>query len=102
MDFDGGKLKLINASASIKDGYISISICNLNAYKNEKLSCSFEGATGKSATAEIITSTNMTDYNDFGKAEKVNIKEFKGFELNKNLLKIDMPSKSVVMLRVKL
>ncbi len=102
MDFAGGKLKLINASASIKDGYINISICNLNASENEKLSCSFGGTTGKSASGEIITSSNMTDYNDFGKAEKVNIKEFKGFELNKNILKIDMPSKSVIMIRIKL
>jgi len=102
LDVDGEKIKMINASASIKDGYINISICNLSASKSTKLACNFEGAIGKSATAEIITSSNMTDFNDFGKAEKLNIKEFKGFELNKNSLKVDMPSKSVVMIRVKL
>jgi len=101
-EIGGEKIDLINASASIKDGYVNISICNLSVSKNIKVSCNFKGAAGKSATAEIITSLDMKDYNDFGKPEKINIKEFKGFKLDKNTLEVDLPSKSVVMVRVKI
>ncbi len=95
IDVDGAKIQSINASASNIDGYINITICNLNISRNIKLSCILNGSEGKSAIGEIITSENMNDFNDFGKSEKVNIKEFKGFKLDKNSVVIDLPVKSV-------
>ena len=49
---------------------------------------------------EIITAPAMNDYNDFGVPEKVNIKSFSGYKLDKNFLKISLPSKSVVTLEI--
>ena len=49
---------------------------------------------------EIITAPAMNDYNDFGKPEKVNIQAFSGYKLDKSVLKVSLPSKSVVTLEI--
>ncbi|MFN8258979.1 MAG: alpha-L-arabinofuranosidase C-terminal domain-containing protein [Bacteroidales bacterium] len=101
IDVDGTKIKAINASASVKDGVINLSLCNLSTSKSIKINCRIEGANTQSATGEIITSANINDYNDFGQPEKVNIKEFTGFKLEKSNLSIELPAKSVVTIRIK-
>jgi alpha-N-arabinofuranosidase len=101
IDVDGTKIKAINASASVKDGMINLSLCNLSTSKSIKINCRIEGANTQSAAGEIITSANINDYNDFGQPEKVNIKEFTGFKLEKSNLFIELPAKSVVMIRIK-
>ena len=47
-------------------------------------------------TGEIITADKMNAYNDFGKAEEVNIKSFTGFKSNGKEIKMNLPAKSVV------
>ena len=42
----------------------------------------------------------MNAYNDFGKAEKVNIQSFSGYKFSDNILKVTMPSKSVVTFEI--
>jgi len=92
----------VSASAS-KDaaGKIHVSICNLNPAKDIDLTIDLQGTEKLSrATGSIITATAMNAYNDFGKLEAVNIQEFSGYKLKKNLLKISLPAKSVVTIEV--
>jgi alpha-N-arabinofuranosidase len=42
----------------------------------------------------------MNAYNDFGKPEEVMIKPFTGAQLDKGLLNVTLPAKSVVMLEL--
>ena len=42
----------------------------------------------------------MNDYNDFGNTEKVTMKDFKDFSLENNILKVNLPSKSVVTIEL--
>ena len=100
--FDGMTLPGVSASAS-KDsaGKIHISLCNLDPNNQKEVSVELRG-TEKLAKVkgEIITAPAMNDYNDFGKSEKVNIQAFSGYKLDKSVLKVSLPSKSVVTLEI--
>ncbi|MDZ7261112.1 MAG: alpha-N-arabinofuranosidase [candidate division KSB1 bacterium] len=100
--FNGMTLPSVSASAS-KDSQdkIHVSLANLNPNRGVEVEIDLRGADKLSkAKGEIITSSAMNDYNDFGKPEKVNIKSFSGYKLDKNLLKVSLPSKSVVTLEI--
>ena len=95
-------LPSVSASAS-KDsqGKIHVSLANFNPNKGTEVEIDFRGADKLSTVmGEIITAPAMNDYNDFGVPEKVNIKSFSGYKLDKNFLKISLPSKSVVTLEI--
>jgi alpha-L-arabinofuranosidase len=47
-------------------------------------------------SGQIISPPNDNDYNDFGKSKKVNIQKFTSYSIQNNILKVDLPSKSVV------
>lgn len=91
----------INASASIKDGIVSITLCNLNPNKSAVTEFTFTGQDFASATGQIITGSTMADYNDFDKAEKVNIKQFTVQKPKNGSIKIELPAKSVVLIQLK-
>ena len=52
------------------------------------------------ARGEIITGAEMNSLNDFGKAEEVTLKDFNNVSINGNVLSIDLPAKSVVMVEL--
>jgi alpha-N-arabinofuranosidase len=100
--YNGMTLPSVSASAS-KDsqGKIHVSLANFNPNKTTEVEIDFRGADRLSrVTGEIITAPAMNDYNDFGVPEKVNIKSFSGYKLDKNFLKVSLPSKSVVTLEI--
>jgi alpha-N-arabinofuranosidase len=101
--YDGMTLPSVSASASQdKEGRIHISLTNIDPHKNRSIEIDLKGIDKLSnATGEIITSPNMNDYNDFGQPEKVNIQKFSSFSLQNNILKVDLPSKSVVTIEIK-
>ena len=92
----------LSASASMnEEGIIHISLANLDPQKNKIIVCELRGSKATEVTGEILTSSNMTDHNDFDRGEIVIPKEFKGAKIKKGLIEIDMPAKSVVVLRIK-
>jgi len=100
-EFNKKSIPAVNASASIKDGVVSITLCNLNPNKTAVTEFTLTGQDFTSATAQIVTSANMADYNDFDKAEKVNIKPFTVNKPKNGNLKIELPAKSVVLIQLK-
>ena len=100
-EFNGESISAVNASASTKDGVLSITLCNLNPNKSISVDCSLTGGEFSSASGQIVTGKNMSDYNDFGKDETVTLKSF-GVKNPKNgKLSIELPSKSVVLVQLK-
>ena len=78
-----------------------MSLSNVNPNKKIVVNVELRGVDSFSnVNGEIITSSAMNDYNDFGKAEKVNIKSFSDFKLKNKCVKISLPSKSVVTLEI--
>jgi len=100
-NFNGEKLPAISASASTKNGVTSITLCNLNPNKSEKLEIDLPGTDFSSANGQIITSKKINDYNNFGEKEKVNIKSFAVKKPKNEILNVDLPAKSVVLIQLK-
>ena len=96
-------LPSISASASKdKDGVIHVSLCNIDMNKSRSVEIDLRGTDKLSkSSGEIITSAKENDFNDFGQPEKVNIKKFSSFSVKNNILKVDLPAKSVVTIELK-
>ena len=96
--YDGNTLPSISASASEDStGKIHISLANIDPDNNRNVEIDLRGSKPLgTGNGEIITSQHMNDYNDFGKQEKVDIKNFSDFHLQNNILILNLPSKSVV------
>jgi len=92
----------VSASASKSaDGLIHITMTNLNPEKQIKVTCELKGLEGLTfKRGEIITSDKINSYNDFGKSETVNIQDFQSVIIEKNMITVDLPSKSIVMLEL--
>lgn len=99
--FDGKSVPAVNVSSSIKDGVLSVTLCNLNPTKGEKVELEVTGDTFTEANASIITSDKLDAYNDFGKNENVSISNFEVAKPKNGKLTIDLPSKSVVLVQLK-
>ncbi len=95
------KIPAISASASIdKSGEIHISLANLNPNKEIVVTCPIIGYNVGKVAGEVLTAGEMTAYNSFEKPETVKPASFTGYKLDKGILTITMPSKSVVVLEI--
>ncbi len=99
---DGMAIPGISASASRDSlGRIHLSLSNFNPVRTAEVALEIRGVDKLAkTTAEIITAASMNDYNDFGQPEKVYCKPFTGFRMDKNLINVSLPAKSVVTLEI--
>ncbi len=99
--YGGKSIPAISASASIdKYGKVHISLANLNPGKQITVSCSLIGEPFGKVTGEILTAVAMNSYNSFEKPEVVKPAKFNGFTIKDDILTINMPSKSVIVLEL--
>lgn len=99
--FNDVSIDAVSASASEKDGVVTLTLCNINPNKAEKVELNLGNLQKANMNGEIITSKNMNDYNDFGQAEKISIKPF-NFAVSKNKkdnMIFELPAKSIVKLQ---
>lgn len=98
------KIPTLSATASTKDGYINISMTNTSLDQDNEVLIKIPGVSieKKDISGEILTSENIADYNDFGIPEKVMIKPFSDYSVQKKgTLSIALPSKSIVNLSIR-
>jgi alpha-L-arabinofuranosidase len=100
-EFNGEKLPAITSSASVKDGVTNLTLTNVNPKKALKIDCDINGVDYKTINGQIITAKNMTDYNDFGKEEKVKITDFKVNKPINGKISLEIPAHSVVLIQLK-
>lgn len=94
-------ISALSVSASRdKDGRIHISLANLDPEKAQNLRCEVKGTSASNVTGEVLTAATMNAHNDFGKPEAVSLKPFTGAQLQKGVLSVTLPAKSVVTLEV--
>jgi len=91
----------INGSASIKDGIVSITLCNLDPVYPQEIEFDIHGVKFSNVSGKIITADRINSYNDFGKKEEVSLKDFKNLKLNKGALVATIPAKSVALIQLK-
>lgn len=100
-EFNGDKLPAVTSSASVKDGVTSITLTNINPSKATTVDINVDHIDFKNISGEIITAPNMTDFNDFGKEEKVKIAKFEVNKPKNGKITIDLPAHSVVLVQLK-
>jgi len=98
-EHNGDSIPALTASASEKNGITSITLTNANPKKAIAINLQF-GKEFKSANGKIITAKEITDYNDFGKNEKVFISDFKIGKIKNGTLEIEVPPHSVILVQV--
>lgn len=99
---EGGRtMPEVSATAS-RDaaGAIHVSMTNPDLKAARKVSLDAGELKGRSVTATII-SGKMNEFNDFGKPEKISIKDFKGFKQKGSSLEIELPALSIVTFEIK-
>jgi alpha-L-arabinofuranosidase len=101
----GTNLPAINAAASVDaGGFVNISFVNVDLTTTRKITVTL--TSGKASytvkSAEVLTGSAHTSFNDFGAAEQVNIKPLgaSNYTMNGKTLTATLPAMSVVMFRL--
>lgn len=101
-EYEGDKIQKISASASIdKEGRVHISLCNLSPDSSEEIACDLRGLCFSTVSGTIITADKINAHNTFKEPACVAPQKFNGAVLEEGKLRINLPSKSVVVLELK-
>ncbi|GHV49752.1 alpha-N-arabinofuranosidase [Bacteroidia bacterium] len=100
-ELNGKKMDAVSVSAS-KDasGKIHITLANIDPSKPQTVESELRGMAVKKVSGKILTSAKLNDYNSFDAPNNVTVKDFKDVKIDKGVLSIAMPAKSVVMLEI--
>ena len=93
------RLQGISASASEKNGKITVTVTNLNPDAGEDVVISLQGGEIGKASGRILAG-RADAYNDFGKKPAVQIRKFKDFEVKDGELHVKMPPCAVAEIRL--
>lgn len=99
--FNGDSLKAISASASEKNGVITVSLVNIDSKNTIETSIDLKGFSKKEFTAKILSSSKIQDHNTFDNPNLIEPKDFKKVKLNKDLLTVEVPPFSLIVLTSK-
>lgn len=100
-EFEGEEIPTLNVSASRdKFGKIHISACNLDPRNCAELVCELRGGDATEVRGRVLTARTMNAHNTFDNPEAMKPAAFDDFELEDNVLRVTLPSKSVVVLEI--
>lgn len=100
--FDGQSIPAVNASASRdSSGVVHISLVNLDPSKTITIKTSFGDVSWNQVSGTILTSAHFDDYNSFEDPYKVKEASFSGAKKEGNMLVVQLPPKSIVVLALK-
>ena len=97
---DENMVSQLSATASEKDGVITLTVTNTSADESTEAQIELFGTEAANISARILTE-KMDAYNDFDSADKVTIKEFNDFDMENGKITIKMPACSIVALEIK-
>lgn len=90
---------MVSATATEKEGVVTVSLANTSLADEAEVSLPLAGLDVKRvAGGEILTSSDIADYNSFDNPEKVKPTAFKGADIKKGDLKVTLPPASIVTL----
>lgn len=96
------KLPALNISASQDSlGTMHITLVNIDPNNSISISTTVNQIKWSTVTGQILTSAKITDINTFDKPGTVVISKFDGARRRGELLNVELPAKSVVMLELK-
>ncbi len=95
------KIPNVSASASRDSaGRIHLSLVNTDAEHPVEVSCTVQGAALRQPTGRVLTADAVNAHNTFEAPDAVSPKAFSGATVSGNLLKIELPAMSVVVLEL--
>ena len=101
-EFEGERLPSLSASSSKdENGLVHISLVNIHPTEASELEIDIRGMDVSGVTGRILTSGDVGDHNTWENPDKVKPVAFSDFKLKKNILKVNLPAKSVVVLELK-
>lgn len=92
-------VKLLSSSASVKDGVLTLTLCNTSLTEGTEISCDLCDFPGKEAEARLLTG-EAHDHNTFDAPENITIKPA-DVKLEGRKLSIELPPCSVAEIRIK-
>jgi len=99
--FGNEHISELNVSASRdQTGKIHISLCNLNPKNSTELACELQGIKTRNVSGRVLTADTMSAHNTFDKPQAVKPATFNGFRLEGDIITIELPSKSIVVLEI--
>ncbi|HTY38929.1 MAG TPA: alpha-L-arabinofuranosidase C-terminal domain-containing protein [Bacteroidota bacterium] len=101
-ELKGRAIPAVHASAS-KDaqGRLHMTLVNLHASKAQSVRCEIRGASYRTGSGTIISGASLQSHNTVETPAAVSTSAFSGFRIDENVLTIDLPAKSVVMVELK-
>ena len=99
---DGRRLPLVSATASRdKEGCVHISLSNVDLENDTEITVNLRGLSVRKVSGEVLTSANVNDFNSFEQPDRVRPVPFEGAKLDKDVLRVKLPAKSIVTLELK-
>jgi alpha-N-arabinofuranosidase len=99
--FGERSMPALSVSASRnKDGVVHVSIVNAHAHDAVTLACMLEGVDASAVTGRILTSDQLDAHNTFDAPEQIQPATFNDASLEDGKLQVDVPPRSVVVLRL--
>ena len=92
---------IFSSAAKTKDNSIVVSLANISLDKSQDIDIVSDLSTINNITGEILKCKNISDYNDFEHPQTITPHVFKDIKIKKNIIKIKIPAKSIVVLNIK-
>lgn len=92
---------IFSSAAKNKDNSIVVSLANISLDKSQDIDIVSDLSTINNITGEILKCKNISDYNDFEHPQTIAPLVFKDMKIKKNIIKIKIPAKSIVVLNIK-
>ena len=93
-------IKQVSASASVKDGVITVTVANVDAENGTSFTLGLDGLEAKEITGRILEG-DMKALNTFEKPDEVTVKPFTAFEKAEGGLRVTLPRCAVVELTIR-
>jgi len=91
----------VSVSASMDQaGAIHVTLCNLDPARPANVTCELKGASPKSVSGRVLTSSDMTAHNTFENPEAIKPAPFNDVRLTSGTFTTILPAKSVVALEL--
>ena len=94
---DNREVPVVSATASTKDGKITISLANTDLKDKVEIDIPLAAiADRKIVNADILTASDVHAHNDFDSPDNVALKPFKDAKVSKDMLHLTLPAMSIV------
>ena len=94
------QIKKVSASASVKDGAVTVTLANLSLEEDEPIRLRLDGKDISGAEARVLTGS-ITDHNTFEEPENVAPAAFEDLKIDGSELEFVLPARSIVALTLK-